>query len=91
LIKQNKFLVPLCLGGKKILEILLVGAKRTCPPVPCGGDLSAFGGSRYRGPACPMKSVGNFIGVKFFVENKRSLTRETYLFFLFNWGEFIWG
>ena len=27
-----------------------VVAKRTCPPVPCGGDLSALGGSRYRGP-----------------------------------------
>jgi len=26
-----------------------VVAKRTCPPVPCGGDLSAFGGSRFVG------------------------------------------
>jgi hypothetical protein len=24
-------------------------AKRTCPPVPCGGDLSAFGRSRFIG------------------------------------------
>jgi hypothetical protein len=24
----------------------LAGAKRTCPPMACGGDLSAFGGSR---------------------------------------------
>jgi len=26
-----------------------------------------------------------------FQENKRSLPRETYLFFLFNWGVFNWG
>jgi len=31
------------------------------------------------------------IGVKFFQENKRSLPRETYLSFLFNWGGFNWG
>jgi hypothetical protein len=34
-----------------------VEAKWTCPPVPCGGDLSAFGGSRFIG-------VGPYAGVK---------------------------
>jgi len=29
--------------------------------------------------------------VKFFVEKERSLPRETYLSFLFNWGGFNWG
>jgi len=61
--------------AKKILPILLVGAKRK---------------SRYRVPSCPVAPEDG-TGVKFFVENKRSLTRETYLSFLFNWGEFNWG
>ncbi|MBU0768506.1 MAG: hypothetical protein KJ687_05400, partial [Proteobacteria bacterium] len=38
-----------------------VVAKRTCPPVPCGGNLSAFGGSRFIGDtklsAFQMRSV----------------------------------
>jgi hypothetical protein len=29
--------------------------------------------------------------VKFIEDKERSLTRETYLSFLFNWGEFNWG
>jgi hypothetical protein len=29
--------------------------------------------------------------VKFIEDKERSLTRETYLSFLFKWGEFNWG
>jgi len=29
-----------------VIMIKYIRAKRTCPPMPCGGVLSAFGGSR---------------------------------------------